>query len=35
LYGVIYQLDALGLQLLEVRRLPTDAPRPPAQSHDR
>ena len=27
LYGVIYQLDALGLQLLEIRRLPTDDPR--------
>jgi hypothetical protein len=27
LYGVIHQLEALGLQLLEIRRLPTDDPR--------
>ncbi|HUA45632.1 MAG TPA: hypothetical protein VMA77_10415 [Solirubrobacteraceae bacterium] len=27
LYGVICQLDALGLELLEIRRLPTDDPR--------
>jgi hypothetical protein len=26
LYGVIHQLEALGLQLLEIRRLPTGAP---------
>ena len=30
LYGVIHQLEALGLQLLEIRRLPTGDPeRPP------
>jgi len=32
LYGVIHQLEALGLQLLEIRRLPTADPpmtRPP------
>ena len=29
LYGVIHQLEALGLELLEIRRLPTgDAERP-------
>ena len=27
LYGVIHQLEALGLQLLEIRRLPTSEPR--------
>ena len=27
LYGVIHQLEALGLQLLEIRRLPTGDPR--------
>ena len=27
LYGVIHQLEALGLQLLEIRRLPTSDPR--------
>jgi epsilon-lactone hydrolase len=26
LYGVIHQLEALGLQLLEIRRLPTSDP---------
>jgi len=26
LYGVIHQLEALGLQLLEIRRLPTGEP---------
>jgi hypothetical protein len=26
LYGVIHQLEALGLQLLEIRRLPTGDP---------
>jgi hypothetical protein len=26
-YGVIHQLEALGLQLLEIRRLPTGEPR--------
>ena len=26
LYGVIHQLEALGLQLLELRRLPTSDP---------
>jgi hypothetical protein len=26
LYGVIYQLEALGLQLQEIRRLPTGDP---------
>jgi hypothetical protein len=26
LYGVIHQLEALGLQLLEIRRLPTGGP---------
>jgi hypothetical protein len=26
LYGVIHQLEALGLQLLEIRRLPTADP---------
>lgn len=34
LYGVIHQLEALGLQLLGIRRLPTGDPEPPAQSHD-
>src|ERR1700749_4592458 len=27
LYGLIHQLEALGLQLLEIRRLPTSDPR--------
>jgi hypothetical protein len=27
LYGVIHQIEALGLQLLEIRRLPTSDPR--------
>ena len=27
LYGVIHQLEALGLQLLDIRRLPTSDPR--------
>jgi hypothetical protein len=27
LYGVIHQLEALGLQLLEIRRVPTGDPR--------
>ncbi len=27
LYGVIHQLETLGLQLLEIRRLPTGDPR--------
>jgi len=27
LYGVIHQLEALGLELLEIRRLPTSDPR--------
>jgi hypothetical protein len=27
LYGVIHQLEALGLQLQEIRRLPTSDPR--------
>ena len=27
LYGVIHELEALGLQLLEIRRLPTGDPR--------
>ena len=31
LYGVIHQLEALGLQLLEIRRLPTDDPERAAQ----
>jgi hypothetical protein len=31
LYGVIHQLEALGLQLLEIRRLPTGDPERPAQ----
>jgi hypothetical protein len=31
LYGVIHQLDALGLQLLEIRRLPTGDPQGAAQ----
>jgi hypothetical protein len=35
LYGVIYQLDALGLELLEIRRRPTDDSGRSAQSHDR
>ena len=34
LYGVIHQLEALGLQLLEIRRLPTSDPERPAQSRD-
>lgn len=28
LYGVIHQLEDLGLQLLDIRRLPTDDPEP-------
>ena len=31
LYGVIHQLEALGLQLLEIRRLPTGDPERAAQ----
>jgi hypothetical protein len=31
LYGVIHQLEALGLQLFEIRRLPTSGPEPAAQ----
>jgi hypothetical protein len=31
LYGAIHQLEALGLQLLEIRRLPTDHPERAAQ----
>jgi hypothetical protein len=31
LYGVIHQLEALGLHLLEIRRLPTGDPERPAQ----
>jgi hypothetical protein len=31
LYGVIYQLEALGLQLLEIRRLPTATTERPAE----
>jgi hypothetical protein len=27
LYGVIHQIEALGLQLIEIRRLPTSDPR--------
>ena len=34
LYGAIHQLEALGLQLLEIRRLPTGKPQRPGQSHD-
>ncbi|MGH2860727.1 MAG: hypothetical protein ACRDLT_04370 [Solirubrobacteraceae bacterium] len=34
LYGVIHQLEALGLQLLEIRCPPTDDRGRPAQSHD-
>lgn len=34
LYGVIHQLEALGLQLLEIRRLPNDPGRP-ARTRDR
>jgi hypothetical protein len=34
LYGAIHQLEALGLQLFEIRRLPTGDPERPAQSHD-
>ena len=34
LYGVIYQLEALGLQLLEIRRLPIGDPRTTGQSRD-
>ena len=30
LYGVIHQLEALGLELLEIRRLPTSDPERPA-----
>ena len=32
LYGVIHELEALGLQLLEIRSLPTDDPGRPARS---
>ena len=35
LYGVIHQLEALGLQLLEIRRPPTSGAGRPAQSHHR
>jgi epsilon-lactone hydrolase len=31
LYGLIHQLEALGLQLLEIRRLPTGDPERAAQ----
>jgi hypothetical protein len=31
LYGVIHELEALGLQLLEIRRLPTGDPERAAQ----
>jgi hypothetical protein len=31
LYGVVHQLEALGLQLLEIRRLPTGDSERPAQ----
>ena len=34
LYGLINQLAALGLQLLQIRRLPTGDPERPARSHD-
>ena len=34
LYGVINQLEALGLQLLEIRPLQTGDPERSAQSHD-
>ena len=34
LYGVIHQLEALGLQLLEIRRLPTSDPRTTGPSRD-
>jgi hypothetical protein len=34
LYGVIHQLEALGLELLEIRRLPTSDPERPGQSRD-
>jgi hypothetical protein len=34
LYGVIHQLEALGLQLLAIRPLPVSGPGDPAQSHD-
>ena len=34
LYGVIHQLEALGLQLLEIRRVPTSDPRTTGQSDD-
>jgi hypothetical protein len=33
-YGVINQLEALGLQLLEIRRLPTGDPERASQSRD-
>jgi hypothetical protein len=32
LFGVIHQLEALGLELLEIRRLPTGDARRPARS---
>jgi hypothetical protein len=34
LYGVIHQLEALGLQLLEIRLLPAADTERPARSHD-
>jgi hypothetical protein len=34
LYGVLHQLEAVGLQLLEIRRLATGDPERAAQSHD-
>jgi hypothetical protein len=35
LYGVIHQLEALGLQLLEIRPRSASVPGRAAQSHDR
>jgi hypothetical protein len=34
LYGVIHELETLGLQLLQIRRLPDGDPDRPVQLHD-
>jgi hypothetical protein len=34
LYGAVHELEALGLQLLEIRRPPSGVPGRRAQSHD-
>lgn len=34
LFGVIHEIEALGLELLELRHLPIGDAEPPAQSHE-